>query len=567
MPEHSDLVQGIKRTASDVEAAESTAPSNSKRPRVDQSPETSTARRDPKKRKKRRKKEPVVVKLDHHRRDSSTQPQRPPPSSRNEIIRFTSTDLSGSKTRVEAPSDSATVISNPLSHEGDTEKNSQGNLQPDTLKGTDSCETANHSDTKQSADVNSQHPSAVVPEDRISQLTKELAERGERLAAHQSVLSNISQALTCQICLDMMYKPYALAPCGHVACYDCLVQWFNAPPADNRPVVPAILRKKTCPHCRGVVRERPAEIWTIKNLAHLVGKSGLANLPPHDEAQANADRPADADPWDGIFRKSTQGYLPWFLADDADVEPRRGEDVGMLDTEDGGIYRCLDCMHEIWDGLCTSCGRRYPGHEGAGDWSDDELGLDFAPGVEEFDPDDDPGWMGLEEGEGDDEDDGLAIADFYPGLPLFSWRFGYVQQDGEEDEEDDEDEDEDDEGHEEDYESDFIDDENDTGIPRGPIQQLPHIYELSYDDSDNEDYHSPVDADVLSEEEDEDEPLPASRPGRTAPIVVSSDEDEDELDSVFDIRPMPSRPRRGRLVESDDDEVEVLGSSDGSSHS
>lgn len=427
----------------------------------------------------------------------------------------------------------------PLGYESYTEKNSNGKLQPANLKGNDSSETANLSDPKQSpnANVDSQNPSDIVPQGKISQLTKELAEKSELLAAHQSVLNNICQGLTCQICLDVMYKPYALAPCGHVACYDCLVQWFNAPPADNRPAIPTIVRKKTCPHCRAVVRDRPAEIWTIKNLAHLVGKSGLTNVPPHLDAQANVDRPADVDPWNGIFRKSAHGFLPWLLADEADTEPRRGEDVGMLDTEDGGIYRCLDCMHEIWDGVCTSCGRNYPGHEGGEDWSDDELGLDFGPGVEEFDPEDDPGWMGLEEGEGDDEDDGLAIGDWYPGLPVFRWRLGFDEEDEEEDDEDDE---------EAGYESDFIDDEHDTGIPPGPVQQLPHIYELT-DDSDNED-HSHIDVDLLSSE---DEPSLASRPGRTAPIVVSDDEDEDELDGVSAIR--PSRPRRGRLVESDDE--------------
>jgi hypothetical protein len=179
--------------------------------------------------------------------------------------------------------------------------------------------------------------------------------------------------------------------------------------------------------------------------------------------------------------------------------------------------------------------------------------------VEEFDPEDDPGWIGLEEGEGDDEDDGLAIGgDWYPGLPVFRWRFGFDERDAGDEGEDEDDDDEGDEDAA--YESDFIDDEHDTGIPRGSIRQLPHIYELLSDDSDNEDHHSHVDADLPSEE---DEPSFSSRPRRTAPIVVSSDdEDEDELDSSIAIRPL--RPRRGRLVESDD-EVEVLGSSDGSS--
>ncbi|KAG2130094.1 hypothetical protein BD769DRAFT_1667015 [Suillus cothurnatus] len=472
MPEHSGLTQGVKRSTSDVEATQS-APSNTKRPRVDQSPETST-RRDTRKRKKRRKKEPVVAKLDrHHVQDSSPQPQRTYQKPR-----------AGSKVK---------VPSEPLGHESNVEKNSERELQSATLKGNDSSETANFSATKQPPDVNS-HPTDAVPEGRISQLTKELAEKAELLTAHQSVLSNICQALTCQICLDVMYKPYALAP----------------------PGVPAIVRKKTCPHCRAVVRDRPAEIWTIKNLAHLIVKSGLANVPPHPEAQANVDRPC---------------------GQEAENEPRRGEDVGMLDMEDGGIYRCLDCMHEIWDGVCTSCGRRYPGHEEGEDWSDDELGLDFGPGVEEFDPEDDPGWIGLEEGEGDDEDDGLAIADWYPGLPVFRWRFGFHEQEEEDDGEDDEDEDEDEEA---------------------ALYDSCRTYMSLPMTADDEDRHSLVDADLLSEE---DEPSLASRPGRTAPIVVSSDEDEDELDDIPAIR--PSRPRRGRLIESDD-EVEVLGSSDSS---
>ncbi|OAX43737.1 hypothetical protein K503DRAFT_853104 [Rhizopogon vinicolor AM-OR11-026] len=552
MSEHSGTIQRVKRPTSDVETEPT--PSSSKRLRVDQSPETSS-RRDQKKRKKRRKKAPVITKLDgsHHTRDSSSQHQRPPVSARNEIIRFTSVELSGSKTSAEVLSCSATVIPNPTSYESDTEKDSKDNSQPGNSEGKVVAETMELGYMQQPQGLSLLQLPLGVPDDRVSQLTRELAERGEILATHQNVLNNISQALTCQICLDIMYKPFALAPCGHVACYDCLVQWFNAPLADNQPAPPAIVRKKTCPHCRAVVRDRPAEIWTIKNLAHIIEKSGLLSMPSHDKAEGNADRPADADPWDGIFRKSGHGFLPWLFADEPDPEPRRGEDVGMLDMEDGGIYRCLDCMHEIWDGMCTACGRRYLGH-----WSDDELDLDFASGVEEFDPEDDPGWMGLEDGEGDGEDDSLAIADWYPGLPFSRWRFGF---DGDDEEDEASDGDEGDLEEDAAYESSFIDDENDTGILRGAMQQPPQIYELS-DDSDNDDSRSHVDVDTS---EEEDEPSLTSRRGRTAPIIVSSgEEDEDNLDSVPAIRPMLSRTRRGRLVESDD---ELLGSSDRSSHS
>lgn len=35
---------------------------------------------------------------------------------------------------------------------------------------------------------------------------------------------------------------------------------------------------------------------------------------------------------------------------------------GMYDAEDQ-VYRCLDCMHEIWGGSCSQCGRHYSGHD------------------------------------------------------------------------------------------------------------------------------------------------------------------------------------------------------------
>ena len=45
----------------------------------------------------------------------------------------------------------------------------------------------------------------------------------------------------------------------------------------------------------------------------------------------------------------------------ANEHPAAG-DMGLLDVEDGRIYRCWLCMHEIWDGVCTGCNHVYPGH-------------------------------------------------------------------------------------------------------------------------------------------------------------------------------------------------------------
>ena len=340
-----------------------------------------------------------------------------------------------------------------------------------------------------------------------------------------------------------MYKPYALAPCGHLACHSCLVNWFTAPPPDNRPAPPAIMRKKTCPHCRAVVRERPVEVWGVKGIAHATGKSGLLPNQLPVLAEAPESQNANTDPWKDIFPKPGAGShrgFPWFFPDAdiddddvhiADIAPR-GEDVGMLDMEDGGIYRCLDCMHEIWDGICSNCGRVYPGHRADEDEDDegDAVGwLEDQMGAEEVDVADDPGWMGLEDGEADDGGD---IDEWHPFEP---WRrqlhmlrgpWGFLgtihveEEDEEEEEEDilygpaddlrtiDEDEGSEDEG----YESSFIDD-NDVG-------EAPRIYEIGDEDEDH--------VALASDAGDEQEGVPGRgwAVRRHAAIVVSSDEED-----------------------------------------
>jgi hypothetical protein len=385
------------------------------------------------------------------------------------------------------------------------------------------------------------------------------------IASHQALLNQVQQAVTCQVCLDLMYKPYALAPCGHLACHGCLVNWFTAPPPDNRLAPPAIMRRKTCPHCRAVVRERPVEVWGIKGIAQATGKSGLLpnQLPVPVEGPESLD--VNADPWKDIFPKpgtASHREFPWFFPDAdiddiddddshiADIVPR-GEDVGMLDMEDGGIYRCLDCMHEIWDGVCSNCGRVYQGHRPEGDDEDgegDPMGwLEDQMGAEEVDVADDPGWMGLEDGEADDDGD---IDDWHPFDPwqrqfhMFRgpWGFlGTIHVDGEDEEEDEEDmygrvddlrvADEDEGSGDEGYESSFIDDDHEGGQIAEAVVG-PRIYEIGDDDED-EDYH-PIQrsriVDLVSDEEDEHEGL-SDVPGRgragRRPIVASSDEEGD----------------------------------------
>ncbi|KAF8489696.1 hypothetical protein F5888DRAFT_1155003 [Russula emetica] len=178
---------------------------------------------------------------------------------------------------------------------------------------------------------------------------------------HKTLLASLVSSLVCQICLDLLHKPFALSPCGHVSCYRCLVNWFNVDQQPDGLEGGSVFRKKTCPHCRAVVHGRPVEAWNVKDMVTTVVQSNLGQ-DFHQSADINFKEAAPTisetpqqDPWVNIF--------PPTLLRPA-IPPVEGStDVfGMYDAEDQ-VYRCLDCMHEIWGGLCSQCGRHYSGHD------------------------------------------------------------------------------------------------------------------------------------------------------------------------------------------------------------
>jgi hypothetical protein len=221
------------------------------------------------------------------------------------------------------------------------------------------------------------------------------------LQRHKSHLAQHQQALTCQICLDLMHKPFTLVPCGHITCYNCLIRWFTALQNPNASVVADdnanplpenvdevqlivnsteaeretyLRRRKTCPLCRAAVLQRPVEMWGIKSMVVTLVNSKLVDLPvpiapPNSTAPEGANNNDDAnnDPWRNIFHPTNTKRGP-LVQNQADQEH-----MGMYDNEDGGIYRCIDCFHEIWGGVCTGCHRGYPGHEGDDDDNDSDL--------------------------------------------------------------------------------------------------------------------------------------------------------------------------------------------------
>ena len=79
-----------------------------------------------------------------------------------------------------------------------------------------------------------------------------------------------------------------------------------------------------------------------------------ADVNPKEAAPTISEAPQQ-DPWVDIF--------PPMLLRPAIPPGEASPDVfGMYDAEDQ-VYRCLDCMHEIWGGSCSQCGRHYSGHD------------------------------------------------------------------------------------------------------------------------------------------------------------------------------------------------------------
>ncbi|KAI0672412.1 hypothetical protein C8Q78DRAFT_1026895 [Trametes maxima] len=384
-------------------------------------------------------------------------------------------------------------------------------------------------------------PVAQASQQQITDLRDQVSTKTSLVSQHENLLSTFQQSLSCQICLDLMHKPFALAPCGHSACYQCLVNWFKAPPPDlpANAVPPTWLRKKTCPHCRTVVRERPIEIWTIKEMVASLVKSGLSPAAVAPPAPAAADAPAavPADPWSGIFRPAIpapvhhHGFLP-----------------------------------DIWDGACSGCGRMYPGHAPDEDFDEEEEmdgemyayeehgfwdlnAMEWpghyeyimdapipefiipaplpAPGVAaplEEDSDSDSNFTSDHDGshssdyysEDDEDEDEAPVGHPRAGRRLMPGHFAHLN-DGED-------------GDEEGYESSFIDDGEGAHPQPGP---RPRRRSASVDVHRDE----VIDLTEVDEEEDEDV-HPARLNRRRGPAVrargpiVISDDDEDDEDAV-----------------------------------
>lgn len=349
----------------------------------------------------------------------------------------------------------------------------------------------------------------------------------------------------------LLYNAYFMlfSTCRPLFDYISLLAWFRAPPAHitlpppehllqnfdpEEPTLlargaPMLLRKeKTCPHCRAVVREAPVEAWAVKDtVGHLYTHFDTIAKQLYPSHERPTDGPVvtgiGLEAWNGVFRGVTR---PRALGA-ANAEPdAQGQNVdgdedegrrGFWDEEDE-VYRCRDCMHEIYGGVCSSCGRLYAEHlhEDGDEWfTEDEvdggLWMDHGPVGN---------WHG-NAGMDNVIYDGSDVDDFHFGdVGLMGGPHRAREDDG--------------------YESSFIDD-SDDGNQDGQVRN-----------GNGEEYHSAED-----DEEQDDEPRRTSARTRIRMPGGLDTGSEDEENEQVQGRPQAAFNNRRRILSLSDSEGEA----------
>ena len=95
--------------------------------------------------------------------------------------------------------------------------------------------------------------------------------------------------------------------------------------------LPLILRKKTCPFCRAVIRSRPLPLFILKNLLSILAKSKSSGAP----GSVQPSPPPDLDdPWAEIFPPLLSGSESYEDDGDLSEDDYWGPYDGMYDDDD-----------------------------------------------------------------------------------------------------------------------------------------------------------------------------------------------------------------------------------------
>ncbi|KAF8449328.1 hypothetical protein L210DRAFT_3440207 [Boletus edulis BED1] len=175
---------------------------------------------------------------------------------------------------------------------------------------------------------------------------QKLKESESQLSKLQSKTKKSDEAITtiesnsqCQICMELLYRPYALSPCGHILCVTCLQEWFRKAPAvddemyDDSDPDYLLRRRKTCPCCRTNVRHRPIPVFMIKAIV-----AGIAKVKGSQNGALLGRDPAsnDSDPWEGLFPDDDEEIDDFGATDEEDEDDE--DDIDEEDEEDSSWY-------------------------------------------------------------------------------------------------------------------------------------------------------------------------------------------------------------------------------------
>ncbi|TFK17556.1 hypothetical protein FA15DRAFT_675991 [Coprinopsis marcescibilis] len=161
----------------------------------------------------------------------------------------------------------------------------------------------------------------------------EVAELKLKYIKSENLISTIESSVQCQICMELPLRPFSLAPCGHVLCLTCLQEWFRTSTThdedDEDPPETNVLRPKTCPCCRSLVRHRPSPVFMVKAVSSALIKEKEIAAGPSASGERSDGIPdlGEEDPWRGIFPSSD---------DDGESDEDLGGDSSD-DLEDGEV--------------------------------------------------------------------------------------------------------------------------------------------------------------------------------------------------------------------------------------
>ncbi|KAG1738892.1 uncharacterized protein EDB91DRAFT_1137212 [Suillus paluster] len=187
---------------------------------------------------------------------------------------------------------------------------------------------------KQNKMIEDLRQKASANEKKLKETESQVSKAQTKVKKSEDAISNVETNLQCQICMELLLKPYALSPCGHVLCVSCLQEWFKkAPPSDDEMYDDdpdyLLYRKKTCPCCRGNIRNRPIPVFIVKSIASTLLK--VRGLSPNTSSPTTGSPAADTDPWEGLFPPDDE--IEDYGSEDDDDEDDDDEDDDWLDDD------------------------------------------------------------------------------------------------------------------------------------------------------------------------------------------------------------------------------------------